>query len=62
MPCLLRLEALSNAKKCSKSLAYGRGDVKVHNNMVLIGIGHRHDGVILTKNILPWGSIKIVKA
>ena len=30
---------------------YGRGDANIHNGiMVLLGIGHRHHGVILTQN------------
>lgn len=34
--------------------AYGRGYATIHNTMVLVGIGHRHHGVILSKTILHW--------
>ncbi len=43
MPFLLRLKHFRKPEKLKrpKSLAYGRGDENIHNDMVVVGIGHR---------------------
>ncbi len=42
-----------NVRKCLRM--DGSGDVNIHNDTVLVGIGHRHRGVMLTQRRITIG-------